>query len=250
MRVFRGFGELVRFRHGVATIGSFDGVHLGHKVLLSRVCSLAAERGGESVVFTFEPHPRITLGCAEGLRLLDTADEKLDGLERAGVDNVVIIPFTKEFSRLSPSEFISDIIVGKAGIECIVVGYNHRFGRDKQGDFDFLSTTGLDVVRVGQYLAGERKVSSTQVRNSVAGGDMELAASLLGEPYIFTGRVQEQGEVVSPEKEYKLLPPEGLYEVLAGEVPSRMTIDRDGRAFVEGLTAQDFVYIKIIRKIC
>ena len=106
MRIFRGFDNLPTFVHAVATMGSFDGVHCGHKVLLQRTISLAKERGGESIVLTFEPHPRYVLGTAEGMQLLSTLEEKLWLLEQEGIDNVIIIPFTKEFSRLKPQEFI------------------------------------------------------------------------------------------------------------------------------------------------
>ena len=145
MRVFRGFDELPHFRCGVATIGSFDGVHSGHRILLDTVESLARQHGGESIVLTFEPHPRITLGCAEGLKLLTTTEEKLVLLERAGVDNVIIIPFTVEFSRLTPQRFLEEYIRGKAGISYLVVGYNHHFGRDKSGDFNYLSSSGEEL---------------------------------------------------------------------------------------------------------
>ena len=254
MRVFRGFDDLPAFRSGVATIGSFDGVHCGHKALLGRVCELARENDGESVVFTFDPHPRITLGCADGLRLLDTAEEKLIGLERAGIENVVFIPFTQEFSRLSAEEFISDYIVGKAGIVDLVVGYDHRFGRDKQGDFALLSTVGraagLEVVEVGQQLAGGEKVSSTVVRRAVADGDMERAARLLGEPYTVIGRVESDGEIISPEREYKLMPPAGRYAALVGGVETELTIDSGGRAYICGVAKAEKCEIKIVKRIC
>ena len=253
MRVFHGFDNLPGFVHGVATIGSFDGVHRGHRALLSRVCELAAARGGESIVFTFDPHPRITLGRAEGLRLLDTTDEKLLHLEQAGVDNVVFIPFTPEFSRLTPEEFISGLVVGKAGVECLVVGYNHRFGRDKSGDFAFLSTTGLEVVEVGRQSAEGDKVSSTVIRNTIAGGDLATAWRLLGHPFMVSGRLSSEGRLEISEREYKLLPPPDVYNARTGDDNEfRVTITADGEVFVDGKLPESWsdktVFIEILGK--
>lgn len=234
MRVFHGFDNLPDFIHGVATIGSFDGVHRGHWALLSRVCGLARERGGESIVFTFDPHPRITLGRAEGLRLLDTTDEKLLHLEQAGVDNVIFIPFTLEFSRLSREEFIGDYIVGRAGVESLVVGYNHRFGRDKEGDSAFLATTGLEIVEVGCLLAEGDKVSSTVIRNTIAGGDLATAWRLLGHPFMVSGRLSSEGRLEISEREYKLLPPPDVYNARTEDnCEFHVTVAADGEVFID-----------------
>lgn len=242
MRVFRGFDELPHFRCGVATIGSFDGVHSGHRILLDTVESLARQHGGESIVLTFEPHPRITLGCAEGLKLLTTTEEKLVLLERAGVENVIIIPFTVEFSRLTPQRFLEEYIRGKAGISYLVVGYNHHFGRDKSGDFNYLSSSGeelgLHVVQVAQHLVDKFKVSSTIIRRLIAAGDMEEADKLLGSRYMLMGMMDCTGAVVSPDREYKLLPPAGEYDVLADGKPAKATVDAGGRLHVDGLSGK------------
>ena len=249
MRIFHGFDNLPHFVHGVATIGSFDGVHRGHFELLSRVCGLAAERGGESIVFTFEPHPRITLGKAEGLRLLNTADEKLLLLEQAGVDNVVFIPFTLEFSRLSAEEFISGYIVGRAGVECLVVGYNHRFGCDRRGDFASLTAMGVDVVEVERRLADGDKVSSTVIRRTVADGDMATAWRLLGHPYSVSGTIAEDGELWVSEREYKLLPPAGVYNArVDDENEFHLTVQDDGRVFADRRPASERLFIEILGK--
>lgn len=253
MRVFRGFENLPRFEHGVATIGSFDGVHRGHWALLSRVCGLARERSGESIVFTFDPHPRITLGRAEGLRLLDTTDEKLLHLEQAGVDNVIFIPFTLEFSRLSPEEFIADYIVGRAGVEALVVGYNHRFGRDKRGDSAFLATTGLEIAEVDCLLAEGDKVSSTVIRRTIAGGDLATAWRLLGHPFMISGRLNPEGRLEIPEREYKLLPPAGEYNARTGEdCEFHVTVTSGGEVYADGLLPEnaggEMLFIEILGK--
>ena len=249
MRVFRGFDGLPAFRHAVATIGSFDGVHRGHRALLSRVCEIAAAKGGESVVFTFDPHPRITLGKAEGLRLLDTVDEKLLHLEQAGIDNVVFIPFTLEFSRLSAEEFISEYIVGKAHTESLVVGYNHRFGRDKQGDYASIAAMGVEVVEVERQSAEGDKVSSTVIRRAIADGDLPMAWRLLGHPYMVSGTISEDGELEVSEREYKLLPPAGVYNVRTDdENEFHLTVKDDGRVFADKRPAAEKLFIEILGK--
>ena len=230
MRIFRGFENLPQFRCGVATIGSFDGVHCGHRTLLDRVRSIAEEKGGESIVFTFDPHPRITLGKAEGLRLLSSTEEKLYLLEAEGVDNVIIIPFTKEFSRLSPAEFMQGLLVKRVGIKHLVVGYNHHFGHNKAGDFGYLAenSVGLNVVQVDQHRVESDKVSSTVIRGVIDAGDMAQAARLLGHPHIIIGRITADGAVQYPEPEYKQLPPAGEYSVRVNGAANQLVINDNG----------------------
>lgn len=212
MRIFKGFDNLPAFTHAVATMGSFDGLHRGHKVLLQQTISLAKERGGESIVLTFEPHPRYVLGTAEGMKLLSTLEEKLWLLQQEGIDNVIIIPFTQEFSRLKPQEFIEKDIAG-IGVECFVVGYNHRFGHNKAGNYSLLKESGamLEIHRVEQQLLDEGKVSSTVIRQRIEQGDMTMAARLLSHPYIIMGEVNSEGEICNID-ENKLLPPAGVYK--------------------------------------
>ena len=210
MKVVRGFDNPPLIRNGVATVGSYDGVHRGHCILLNEVVQRAKESDGESVVLTFEPHPRITLGNDEGLRLLSTFEEKCRLLEQMGVDYVVVIPFDEAFSRLSREEFIDDYLVGKLGIKQLIVGYNHHFGHNKEGNHSFLLQHGaLQVVEVAQYTDNGNKVSSTTIRKAVGAGDMALARQLLGHSYIIIGMADAEG-VVATDK-YKLLPSNGRY---------------------------------------
>ena len=231
MKVFRGFDNLPPFRCAVATIGSFDGVHCGHRVLLNVVNSIAEREGGESIVLTFDPHPRITLGKAEGLRLLSSTEEKLYLLEAEGVDNVIIIPFTQEFSRMTPAEFLHDLLVKRVGIRHLVVGYNHHFGHNKAGNFEFLAdnSTDLDIIRVEQHRVASDKVSSTIIRKTIERGDMAQAERLLGHPYIIIGMVgADDTSIEHPEREYKQLPPAGLYPVCIGGEKNRLAISAEG----------------------
>ena len=210
MRVVWGFDNPPLLRNAVATVGSYDGVHRGHRVLIDEVVRRAKECDGESVLLTFEPHPRITLGNDEGLSLLSTFEEKCRLLELVGIDYVVVIPFDEAFSRLSREEFIDNYLVGKLGIKQLVVGYNHHFGHNKEGDHSFLVEHGaLQVVQVAQYTDNGGKISSTVIRKAMADGDMALACQLLGHTYIIRGMADADG-VVATDK-YKLLPTDGRY---------------------------------------
>ena len=180
MRVFRGFHHPGVAPACALTIGNFDGVHRGHQAMLALLQSEARHRGLPSCVLTFEPHPRITLGKAEGLRLLTTLDEKTALLEELGVDNVIVIPFDRAFSALSGEEFADDYLIGKVGAETLVAGYNHRFGHDRI-DCDTLAASGrLRVVKVGPCRVDGEHVSSTVIRRLLDEGKTAEAELLLG----------------------------------------------------------------------
>ena len=225
MRVFHGFESLPHFSHPTATVGSYDGVHSGHLALLSTVTDMARAQDGESIVLTFEPHPRITLGKADGLRLLTSLDEKAYLLERLGIDNLIVIPFDEAFSRLAPDEFVRDYLVGRAGVETLVVGFNHRFGRDKQGSYDYLGSHGfgLRVAEVAECDVDAEKVSSTVIRRLVEKGDMARAARLLAHPYLIIGTAE--GDRIRSAEPLKLLPPPGGYDVHIDGKPARLRVD-------------------------
>ena len=176
-RVFRGFDALPRFVRPVVTVGSYDGVHLGHRALIDRLTAEARAVGGESVVLTFDPHPRITLGRGEGLRLLTTLDEKVALLRGLGVDNVIVIPFDRTFSALSGEEFAR-----------LVAGYDHRFGHDRI-DCDRLAALGMRIIRVDERSVEGEHVSSTAIRRLVEAGRIAEAERLLG--HRFRAAVQE-----------------------------------------------------------
>ncbi len=197
IRVFRGFDALPQFRHPVATIGSFDGVHLGHRALLDCLTAEARTRGGESIVLTFDPHPRITLGRSEGLHLLTSLDEKIGLLERIGVDNVVVIPFDTAFSTLSGREFVERYLLGRLGIEVLVAGYDHRFGHDRIA-CDEIEKLGLPVIRVDERQVGGTHVSSTTIRRLVEAGDYAEAERLLGHTLRYGIPAGSSGQEVEP----------------------------------------------------
>lgn len=230
MKVYYGFDSLPAFKSPVVTVGSYDGVHGGHRVILKHICKLARQNRGESVVVTFAPHPRIVLGKAEGLKLLNTLEEKIVLLDEVGIDNLIVAPFTEEFSRLSSEEYVRDYLVGKIGVKTLVVGYNHHFGHNKDGDFRFLqslqSQYGFEVCEIPRQQIDDEKVSSTVVRRLIAEGKMAHASHLLNRPYLLITRVNERIECIDP---YKLLPPMGRYEVdIEGYGRAELEISNDG----------------------
>lgn len=182
MKVFQGFEDLPHFIRPAVTVGSFDGVHRGHRALIGRLVAEARAVGGESVVLTFEPHPRITLGRAEGLRLLTTFEEKVALLAELGVDNVIVIPFDRAFSALSGREFVERCLIGRVGAETLVAGYNHRFGHDGVACDASEVASRLRVVRVGPCTVDGMRVSSTAIRRLLDAGDRTTAEHLAGHP--------------------------------------------------------------------
>jgi riboflavin kinase/FMN adenylyltransferase len=178
----------------VLTIGTFDGVHLGHRKIIDRLNVLAAQINGESVIFTFDPHPRKVIAPEESnLRLLTTLDEKIELFEKSGIDHLIIYPFTPEFAELSYSEFVEKILVGQIHTEYLVVGYDHKFGKGRQGDFEFLKNCaerfGFHIEKLDVLLMNESNVSSTKIREAIQHGDFETVNSFLGYPFTLHGTV-------------------------------------------------------------
>lgn len=228
MKVHYGFDSLPAFRAPVVTVGSYDGVHGGHRAILRRINELAAQNGGESVVVTFAPHPRIVLGKADGLKLLNTLEEKIALLEEVGVDHLIVAPFTEEFSRLSSQEYVRDYLVKRIGVHTLVVGYNHHFGHNKDGDFRFLQSMqaeyGFEVYEISRQQIDDEKVSSTVVRQLITAGDVAHAMRLLERPYILITNLKERA--IDP---YKLLPPNGRYRVeIEGQGAAVLMISHSG----------------------
>ena len=182
MRVFHGFENLPSFRSPAATVGSYDGVHSGHRVLLDRIRREAAAVGGESIVLTFAPHPRVTLGTQERLRLLTSLEEKIYLLDRFGIDNLIVIPFDRAFSRIPSESFVKDYLIGKVGVKNLVVGFNHRFGHDKEGDYRLLNGLhdefGFRVTEIEKQDVDAEKVSSTVIRRLIERGEMSWGLTI------------------------------------------------------------------------
>ncbi|MFI3328709.1 MAG: FAD synthetase [Rikenellaceae bacterium] len=239
MKIYRGFDELPQLNYTVATVGSFDGVHRGHIELLENLTTIAKLNGGESVVLTFEPHPRVVLGRSEGLNLLMSFDEKVRTLRRYGVENLVVIPFDKSFSRLSHSQFIKEYLVGKLNLRSLVVGYDHNMGCDSDGLYgDFVKLgeeCGFDVSRVPECMdIGGMHISSTFIRNVIRRGEMERAAELLSRPYMIMGSVDNDGRVWFNEP-LKLLPAAGIYMARINmDCEAVVEVDSNGAIWLKG----------------
>ncbi len=194
MKVHRSVDALPEFKSAVVTFGTFDGVHLGHKKILNRIISLAREFDGESVLVTFHPHPRsIIYPKDKSLHLLSTLEEKIGLFEKTGLDHLVIVPFSFEFSRLSPQEYVERFIMAKFNPVCVVIGYDHKFGLNRQGDFDLLTRYANEgkfkLEKIVKQDLDEVTISSTKIRDSLAHGEMEQSRMLLGYDYFIQGKV-------------------------------------------------------------
>lgn len=212
----------------VITIGTFDGVHLGHKKVIRRLQELAHKVKGETVIFTFYPHPRLVLNADNnGLRLINTLEEKKLLLEAAGIDHLVVYPFTKEFSKLSYTEFVEQILVKQMGMKYLVVGYDHRFGHNREGTYEdlkvFADQLNFKIERQEALNMDAINVSSTKVRAAIADGDVDKANKYLGYRFFIKGDVingQKLGRKIGfptanidPQESYKLVPKDGVYAV-------------------------------------
>lgn len=230
MKVHRNLNDLPQFRNSCITIGSFDGLHCGHQKIIKKVKDLAVAGGGESVVITFHPHPRqIIYPKDNSLRLITTIDEKIALFEKTGIDHLVIVPFSFEFSQQSADEYIQRFLVAKFQPKHIVVGYDHRFGMNRRGDINYLrwheKSMGYKVVEIQKEEVQSITVSSTKVRDAVERGDVKGAAELLGHFFTLTGKVvkgQQIGQTLGfptanlqIEEKHKLIPKDGIYAVYA-----------------------------------
>ncbi len=228
MNIFRNIKELPHFKNAVITIGSFDGVHTGHQKILSRVKSLAEELGGESIVITFYPHPRQVVDpSGQEMSILNTLDEKLDLLRKFGIKNVVVTPFSFEFSRQAPREYIENFIISCFNPKYIVIGYDHRFGLNRSGDIELLKeyeeTNGLKVIEIPKQEIDDITISSSKIRKALLSGDIQEANLFLNQPYVLTGKVVHGDKLGSKlgfptanlqiEEKEKLIPSEGVYAV-------------------------------------
>jgi riboflavin kinase/FMN adenylyltransferase len=239
----------------VLTVGTFDGVHEGHKTLIERVVTAAKAEGRRSVVVSFDPHPRdILQPGANGIQLLTTLDERADMLDAMGVDQLVVIPFTRDFSLMRSDEFIRDILFNTIGMSHIVIGYDHHFGRNREGGIDELRRMGEElgfrVESVEKHDIGAVTVSSTAARNALReNGDVRLVASFLGRPYTLSGIVvhgQKRGRILGfPTANLrihdtrKIIPKTGVYAVdvdYAGQVWRGMLNIGIRPTFRDGLT--------------
>lgn len=214
-------------RHTVVTIGTFDGVHIGHSAILKRLVETAKKEDLDSVVLTFFPHPRMVLQQHSEISLLNTIDERAQLLEKTGLEHLVIHPFTHAFSRLTALEYVRDILVNGLKAKKIIIGYDHRFGRNRTANIENLKefglTYGFEVEEISAKELDDVTISSTKIRNALNAGDIETANSYLGYNYMLTGEI-EKGKALGRtinyptanlklKEKYKLIPKNGVYVV-------------------------------------
>ncbi|HMG91433.1 MAG TPA: bifunctional riboflavin kinase/FAD synthetase [Chryseolinea sp.] len=226
MKIYHGIEDFTRLHYAVVTSGTFDGVHVGHQKILSRLREAAARNDGETVVITFWPHPRLVLHPEDtSLKLLNTFEEKAELLKQQGIQHLVRIPFTREFSQLSSEEFITKIIVETIGTKKLIIGYDHHFGKNREGSFEQLKLNapkyGFEVEEIPRQDVDHVGVSSTKIRKALEEGDIDTATHFLGNPYSITGRVvigDKLGRILGYptanlelDTAYKLVPADGIY---------------------------------------
>ena len=228
MKVFNSFDNLGEIKNPVLTIGTFDGVHVGHQKIIQQINKEADKLNGESVLLTFYPHPRIVLNPKNhGLSLIQTQEEKLKKLDRFGLKNVIVIPFTPEFANLSAEDFVLKYLVEKLKVKNIIIGYDHQFGKNREGGVNFLNKLSnqhkFRVTEIPAQEINDVNISSTLIRKAIENGDMPSANKFLGEKFSIQGSVvkgQQLGRTIGfPTANIeitdttKIIPPKGVYHV-------------------------------------
>src|ERR1700712_1465565 len=193
MKIYHHIDEFVPVKNAVVTIGTFDGVHIGHRKIISGIKELADKSGGETVILTFFPHPRMILHPEDqGLKMINTMDEKAQLLEQLGVDHLIITPFSRDFSNQTAEEYIRDILVAKIGTKKIVIGYDHRFGKDRMGGLAELQQMApvydFEVIEIPEQDIHDVAVSSTRIRQALLNDQIDLANEFLGYSFFVSGK--------------------------------------------------------------
>ena len=194
MQIHRNIANLPQFKNAVITIGTFDGVHLGHKQIIDNLKTEAAAANGESVIITFHPHPRkVVSSVITGVRLINTLTERIELLEKTGIDHLVIVPFTDYFASQTAEEYIQDFLVDKFKPHTIIIGYDHRFGKERSGDYKLMEEKApvynYLLKEIPEHILNTIKVSSTNIRNAILHSNIDEANNFLGYQFFFEGEV-------------------------------------------------------------
>ncbi len=233
MKVYEGIEQFKTVKNPAIAIGTFDGVHIGHQKVIDQLKEAAASIKGESVILTFYPHPRMVLfpddddlpAGQTGLKLLNTEEEKKELLEKAGVEHLIIYPFTKKFSRINYTEYVRDILVNKLKVKKLIIGYNHQFGRNREGTFQKLKMLApvynFELERISALDINNIEISSTKIRKALNGGDIKTANKFLGYEYSVKGKVVKGKSLgktigfptanIQVDDKHKLIPADGVY---------------------------------------
>lgn len=228
MKIYRNLEDFIPLENAVVTIGTFDGVHIGHQKILSHLKESAKKINGETVLLTFYPHPRLIINPDDDtLRLINDIDEKVRQLALAGIDHLIITPFSRDFSNQTPEEYISNVLVGKLGTKKIVIGYDHHFAKDRKGSLadlqEYAEIFDYTVDQIPEQDINDIAVSSTRIRESLIKGDITTANLYLGYPFELTGNVVRGDQIgrtigfptanLSIREKHKLIPAYGIYAV-------------------------------------
>ena len=226
MRVHTDLSILPVFKNAVITIGTFDGVHTGHQQIIAQMKEEAAAINGETVIITFHPHPRKIIS-SKNIFILNTLKEKIELLERRTVDHLVVVPFNEDFAQQSPAEYVKNFLFEKFHPHTVIIGYDHRFGKDRRGDYhlleDMAAESGFKVKEIPEHVLNKVIISSTRIREALLKSDISTANNYLGYPYFFEGKIVEgnkSGRTIGfptanlqIEDEEKLIPGNGVYAV-------------------------------------
>jgi riboflavin kinase/FMN adenylyltransferase len=226
VKIYKSYQEFSDIKkQSIVTIGTFDGVHIGHQEIIKKLIQNAKENNSESVILTFFPHPRMVLQKGNTIKLLNTIDEKIELLQKNGLDNLIIQAFTKEFSRLTALDFVREILVKHLHTKKLIIGYDHRFGRNREGDFiqlrEYSETYNFELEEIPAQDIKDITVSSTKIRKALEDGAIEIANSYLGYHYMLTGEVVSGNALgrqynyptinIDIKEPYKLIPKSGVY---------------------------------------
>ena len=228
MKVIRDINDFPKLENVVVTNGTFDGCHIGHQKILEQLKNSAQIINGKTVVLTYWPHPRIVLGKeGDGFKLLYTIEERIELLSKYNIDYLVILEFTKKFAQQSSQEFIQNIITDKLNTSKLIIGYNHRFGKNREGGFDYLvenaSKFSFDIEEISKQVIEDEGISSTKIRKALAEGNVSLASSYLDSPFSIQGKVVKGQQIgrtigfptanIEIDSDYKIIPKDGVYAV-------------------------------------
>jgi len=227
MKIYKGLNSFKKLEKAVVTTGTFDGVHLGHKKILNKLTLIGKETNSETILLTFFPHPRIVLFPDQDLKLINTIEENINVLKKCNIDHLIFQTFDKDFSRITSLEYIRDILLKKIGLTDLVIGYNHHFGRNREGSIDVLKEYGelydFNIHQVDALNIEEISISSTKIRKAINSGSIQLANNYLGYNFTLTGAINQGRGIgkkigfptanIHIENKNKVLPLEGVYAV-------------------------------------
>jgi len=258
LKVYHNIEDFKNVKNPIVTVGTFDGVHIGHQRIINKLKEIAVKIGGETVLLTFFPHPRMILfPDSHGLKLINTLNEKINLLEQAGLDHLIILPFDKSFSQTEPENYVKNFLIDKINLHTIVIGYDHQFGKNRKGNLALLNQLApkynFFVEEISAQEIAEIKVSSTKIRKAIAEGNIQTASQYLNHRFTLEGKVVKGKQIgrtigfptanISLEFDYKIVPAKGVYAITSLidgtlyngmlNIGNRPTVGGDNRITIE-----------------